>query len=70
MEQRHKRALEPFAIVLAGIDMDLDEKTESELSELLEACEAASDAACWPYTQRAAEFLGPELRRRLQRIAA
>ena len=61
MSISQRRVLEPIAILLCGIEVALDEKDDSEIIEMLEACEAVSETNCWSYTHDAAKYIQPKL---------
>lgn len=61
MNKEQKLILEPVAIVLAGINADLQEKLDEEILEMYDACEAVSRTNCWCFTYDAAQYLKPVL---------
>lgn len=66
MTKSHKQLLEPFAIVLAGMDAKLRDMTTEELIELRKACEAVTPTNCWCFTFHAANVIRPEIDRLLR----
>jgi hypothetical protein len=54
-----KTELQPYAILLSGINEDLMNKSEDELQDLLEACTEPTSTNCWWATMHAAKFIEP-----------
>ena len=61
MTPEQQAVLEPIAIVLSGIQADLDNKTTDELLFMLKACKAVTRTNCWVWTYQAAKYLEDEL---------
>ena len=68
MKASLKQALEPFGMLLAGMCESIEDKTESELSQLMEACNAVSQTNCWCYSYRAAAIILPLVEAQLRII--
>ena len=54
-----KTELQPYAILLSGINEDLTNKSEDELKALLNACAEPTSTNCWWATMHAAKFIKP-----------
>lgn len=67
ISKEHKQALGPVAIVLSGINEDLDNMIDDELFELRDACNAATETNCWVWTYKAAKYLGPVVAEHIER---
>lgn len=64
--ERFHNDLKPYAVLLAGIDADLDNMTDDEVIEMREACEKPTGTNCWFMTFQAARFMAPLLDDKIQ----
>lgn len=62
---KNREKLESVAMALAGIEAFLDEMDDEEIEALATVCNNASNTNCWCWTYQAAQYLKPELTRRL-----
>lgn len=62
MKKSWEVALEPFAIVLAGMNESIRAMTDEELLELWAACDQPTQTNCWCWTYRAANVIRDEVR--------
>lgn len=49
--------LKPFAILLSGVNDDLENRDDAELLVLLDACQQPTTTNCWCWTYEAAKWL-------------
>ena len=63
-----RNALEPIAMVLAGIDESLQNCDRNELLIILDACNSVSETNCWCWTYAAAEFARDRVRQLLNEL--
>lgn len=68
LSKEHRAALEPFAMVVAGMDAALQELSYDELTTLKDACNSVSTTNCWCHTWTAANHIRAEVER-LHRLA-
>jgi len=68
MTREQKSIIEPVAIVLAGINEDLENKEKEELEVMLAACEAATKTNCWTWIYQSAQYLKPILNEKIYRL--
>jgi len=61
-----RNALNPFAMLLAGIQEGLDQLDHDELLVINDACKAASTTNCWCFTYKAARLIEFEVERLLK----
>ena len=61
-------ALEPFAMLLAGMDEGLQHLDRDELLVILDASESVSETNCWCWTFAAAQTVGPRVRQLLSEL--
>jgi hypothetical protein len=54
-------ALQPFAIVLAGIEDSIANMENDDLLELQEACKHPTKTNCWCYVYQAAQLISAEV---------
>ena len=60
-----KTALEPFAIVIAGMTSNLENMEDAELLALRDACLEVTSTNCWCYTYTAAKTITPWIDREI-----
>lgn len=65
MTKPQKDALQPFAIIYAGMVRSLEEMREPELQNLRRACVAASTINCWWAAYDVAQVLQPLVEKEL-----
>lgn len=61
MTKESKLLLDPVAIVLGGINENLENMSYEELQALRKACDEPDTGNCWVWTYRAAQYLKPIL---------
>jgi hypothetical protein len=64
--KEQKQILESVAIVLAGINENLENMQDNDIIEMLAACDSTSQTNCWCWTYQAAKYLKPCLIEQIQ----
>lgn len=67
MKEQWKKELEPFAILVAGVNEDLENRAEEDLRVLLDACQQPTHTNCWCWTYAAAKWIRPLVEEELAR---
>lgn len=67
MKEQWKKELEPFAILVAGVNEDLENRAEEDLRALLDACNQPTITNCWYWTYKAAKWIQPLVEEELAR---
>ena len=56
-QPRFNTELKPYAMLLAGMDADLQSLEDPDVLDLRDMCEMPTRTNCWCYTYRAAQIL-------------